>query len=82
MGRFLYVYILQSELAPNRFYVGRTEDVRTRLAQHNARHIAHTTKWKPWRIKSYFALSNKQRALDLERYLKSASGRAFAKKRL
>ncbi|PYI87846.1 MAG: excinuclease ABC subunit C [Verrucomicrobia bacterium] len=73
---------MADEVAPDRFYVGRTQDLRTRFAQHNAGRIFHTTKWKPWRIKSYLALSNKERALHLERYFKSASGRAFAKKRL
>jgi putative endonuclease len=82
MGAFTYVYILQSETYPNRFYVGQTQDLRARMAQHNAGRIRHTTKWKPWRIKSYVGLSDKQRALALEHYFKSASGRAFAKRRL
>jgi hypothetical protein len=33
-------------------------------------------------VKSYFAFSDEQRAVEFERYLKTASGRAFAKKRL
>ena len=82
MRVFTYVYILQSEAYPDRFYVGQTQDLRARLAQHNAGRIRHTTKWMPWRIKSYVALSDRQRALALEHYLKSASGRAFVKKRL
>ena len=82
MGRFTYVYILQSEVDPDRFYVGQTQNLRTRLAQHNAGRVPHTTKWKPWQIKSYVAISDKQRAQALEHYLKSASGRAFAKRRL
>jgi len=82
MGAFTYVYILQSEICSDRFYVGQTQDLLVRLAQHNAGRIPHATKWKPWRIKSYAALSDKQRARALEHYLKSASGRAFAKKRL
>jgi GIY-YIG catalytic domain len=36
MGAFTYVYILQSETYPDRFYVGQTQDLRTRLVQHNA----------------------------------------------
>jgi hypothetical protein len=54
MGAFTYVYILQSETCPDRFYVGQTHDLRVRLVQHNAGRIRHTTKWKPWRIKSLF----------------------------
>jgi predicted GIY-YIG superfamily endonuclease len=82
MKIFTYVYILQSEAYPDRFYTGRTANLRTRTALHNAGRVRHTAKWKPWRIKTYIALSDPERAIALEQYLKSASGRAFAKKRL
>jgi len=82
MSQFTYVYILQSEVDPDRFYVGCTRDLRERLRRHNAGKVPHTAKWKPWRIKTYIALSDEARARALEQYLKSASGRAFAKKRL
>jgi predicted GIY-YIG superfamily endonuclease len=82
MGRFVYVYILQSEVNPARFYTGRTLDLRVRLRRHNEGHVIHTRKWKPWRIRTYVALSDAQRTIVLERYLKSASGRAFIKRRL
>jgi len=80
--KFSYVYILQSESDPRRFYSGLTDDLRARLKKHNAGEVIHTAKWKPWRIKTALAFSDRQRAADFERYLKSASGRAFAKKRL
>jgi hypothetical protein len=32
---FHYVYILQSELGPERFYVGLTDDLHARLRKHN-----------------------------------------------
>ena len=82
MGRFTYIYVLQSEIDPSRFYTGSTRDLRERLVRHNSGKVAHTAKWKPWRIKTYIALSDVQRAAEFERYLKSASGRAFLKKRL
>ena len=82
MGSFAYVYILQSENDPKRFYTGCTRDLRKRLARHNSGGVAHTSKWKPWRIKTYIAFSGSSRAKDFESYLKSASGRAFLKKRL
>ena len=82
MGRFIYLYILQSEACPDRFYLGRTLDLRARLHRHNTGQVPHTAKWKPWRIKTYLAVSDGKRATALERYLKSASGRAFIKKRL
>jgi putative endonuclease len=77
-----YVYILRSLSEPDRHYVGCTEDLRDRLSRHNAGEVPHTAKHLPWEIKSYVALQDRAQAFALERYLKSASGRAFAKKRL
>ena len=82
MGSFTYVYVLQSDVDPSRFYTGCTNDLRTRLIRHNQGEVPHTSKWKPWRIKTYIALSDRERARSFERYLKSGSGRAFLKKRL
>jgi putative endonuclease len=82
MRRFTYVYILQSETDPRHFYTGRTDDLRRRLLHHNVGKVRHRAKWKPWRIKAYVAFSHPKRVIEFERYLKSASGRAFVKKRL
>ena len=80
--QFYYVYILQSEAVRETFYVGFTEDLRTRLKTHNSGQVPHTAKYLPWRIKTAVAFTDRERAADFERYLKSASGRPFAKKRL
>jgi putative endonuclease len=77
-----YVYILQSEIDEKRFYTGLTDDLRKRLKNHNAGRVLHTTKWKPWRLKTYIAFPDRSQAAGFEQYLKSASGRAFARKRL
>jgi putative endonuclease len=82
MARFFYVYILQSELDPERFYTGLADDLPKRLKDHNSGRVLHTAKWKPWRLKTYTAFDNRTRASQFERYLKSSSGRAFLKKRL
>ncbi len=79
---FTYVYILQSEAGLARFYTGLTDDLKDRLRRHNAGEVPHTAKFKPWRIKTAIAFGDRQRASAFEKYLKSASGRAFAKKRL
>src|SRR5262249_53424606 len=52
------------------------------FAAHNAGKSPHTAKFRPWRLVTYIAFSDERKAIDFERYLKSASGRAFAKKRL
>jgi putative endonuclease len=77
-----YVYVLRSIVCPDRHYTGVTEDLRTRLAKHNAGEVPHTSKYKPWQLRTYVAFSDEKQAFAFERYLKSASGRAFAKKRL
>jgi putative endonuclease len=82
MNQFVYVYILQSEAIPDHFYVGCARDLKERLRRHNSGEVSHTAKWKPWRVKTYVAFSHEGRARDFEQYLKSSSGRAFAKKRL
>ncbi|BAL06026.1 hypothetical protein BJA01nite_27580 [Bradyrhizobium japonicum] len=75
-----YVYILES-LDSLHFYVGITDDLRARLTKHNAGEVPHTSKFGPWRLKTYIAFSNEKQAVAFEKYLKSASGRAFAKRR-
>jgi predicted GIY-YIG superfamily endonuclease len=82
MDTFYYVYILESQTNPGHFYTGYTQDLKARLSKHNQGGCPHTVKYRPWRIKTSIAFSDKEKALAFERYLKSASGRAFAKKRL
>ena len=76
------VYILRSILDFDRFYVGFTNDLRTRLEKHNAGEVLHTSKYAPWAIKTYVAFTDEKRAMAFEKYLKSGSGRAFAKEHL
>ncbi len=75
-----YVYILESENSAH-FYVGVTDDVQARVKAHNAGDATHTAKFRPWRIRTFVAFTDEGRAFAFERYLKSGSGRAFAKKR-
>lgn len=39
---FFYIYILQSEVAEETFYIGFTEDLQARLRTHNAGQVFHT----------------------------------------
>jgi predicted GIY-YIG superfamily endonuclease len=64
------------------FYIGATRDLRARLQKHNAGEVSHTSKYSPWAIKTYIAFTDEERAFAFEKYLKSASGRAFAKRHL
>jgi putative endonuclease len=76
-----YVYILES-LDSEHFYVGIADDVHARAAKHNAGEVPHTSNFGPWHLKTYVAFTDESQAFAFERYLQSASGRAFAKKRL
>ena len=82
MNEFEYVYILESLAPTGGFYVGLTDDLTVRLGKHNLGGVTHTAKSKPWRIKTAIAFRDRKRAAAFENYLKSPSGRAFAKKRL
>lgn len=77
---FHYVYILVSEANPDRRYIGSTSDLDARLAAHNAGKVNHTSKYKPWRVEIAVAMRGKEKASALERYLKSGSGREFARR--
>lgn len=77
-----YVYILRSLQHLEHYYIDVTGDIRFRLKKHNAGEVSHTSKYAPWAIKTYVAFSDEKRAFAFEKYLKSPSGRAFAKKRL
>ena len=79
---FWYVYILESLVDAARHYTGITGDLAQRLKAHNAGQSLHTAKFKPRRIKTAIAFSDHTSAVRFEAYLKSPSGRAFAKKRL
>lgn len=57
-----------------------TEDLAERLKAHNAHKTTHTSKFAPWRIETAVAFRDKFKAIAFEKYLKSQSGRAFAKK--
>jgi putative endonuclease len=77
-----YVYLLESVDSSDQRYVGITSDLRRRLADHNEGKSPHTSKYAPWKLVTYVAFSSEDKARSFERYLKSGSGHAFARKRL
>jgi putative endonuclease len=76
------VYILNSDADPTRYYTGRTSNLPGRLAAHNAGRVPHTSSGKPWIIDVVIEFSDERRAVAFEKYLKSGSGGAFAKRHL
>ncbi len=75
-----YVYILVSAENLSKHYTGRTTDLRHRLAEHNRGQCSHTSKFRPWRIETAIVFQSEQKAIQFEKYLKSGSGREFARR--
>lgn len=74
------VYVLKNTGQPPRYYVGLTSDARDRLNDHNAGRCPHTARYRPWQLHVVIELPDEQRAIKFERYLKSGSGREFARR--
>jgi putative endonuclease len=80
MKRFFHVYILVSEKDETVHYTGVTQNVRERLRYHNRGACSHSSKYRPWRLETAIAFSSETKAHAFERYLKSGSGREFARR--
>jgi putative endonuclease len=76
------VYVLKNETDPVRYYTGLTSNLAARLAAHNAGRCPHTASGKPWTVDVTVEFSDERRAVAFERYLKSGSGVAFAKRHI
>ena len=81
-GLGYYVYLIKSLSAQRERYVGMTTNLEQRLREHNIASSSHTSKFKPWKLTTYVAFTDRAKAEAFERYLKSGSGHAFARKRL
>lgn len=75
-----FVYILRSVNSPERHYVGPTDNVPERLAAHNQHGTTHSAKHRPWQLVAAIEFADAATAIRFERYLKTGSGRAFAKR--
>jgi predicted GIY-YIG superfamily endonuclease len=75
-----FVYILKSLAAPDQYYVGLTSNVGQRLRAHNEGLSPHTSRHRPWRTLVVIEFDDEVPARDFERYLKTGSGREFARR--
>ena len=74
-----YVYSLKCK---DGFYVGCTDNIEERIIRHEKGYVPATENRLPVKLEFYFAIEDKYKAFELEKYLKSGSGRAFIKKHL
>ena len=75
-----FVYILRSDVDPNRHYTGITSDVEARLHWHNSGPSGATIHDRPWSLVVALEFADATLADRFERYLKTGSGRAFARR--
>lgn len=76
-----YAYIIKATESEN-YYVGYTNNLSSRLKQHNSGTSFHTKKYEKWELIFYAVFVDKIKAIEFEKYLKSHSGRIFMRKRL
>ena len=70
-----YVYILKCKNGD--YYKGCTSNLNERLDQHQKGKVESTRNNLPVKLVVYVTFTNKYKAYDFEKYLKSGSGRAF-----
>ena len=75
-----FVYIIKSTTTPDEYYVGVTSNVELRLRDHNDGLSRHTSRHRPWRTLVVIEFDEEEPALRFERYLKTGSGREFARR--
>jgi len=78
--RMKYVYLIESLSNPNKRYTGITSNLNNRVKEHNAGKLPNTAKFKPWKVVVAIRFAEDSRANTFEKYLKSGSGHAFAKR--
>jgi predicted GIY-YIG superfamily endonuclease len=76
-----YVYILRSRI-DNNLYIGSTNNIGRRLSEHNSGKVDSTKSRLPFSLEAYVAVRDKAKAIELERYFKTGSGRALLQKRI
>ena len=75
----MFVYVLQSLQDSSRFYTGKSREPHERLKEHNRGKCRYTSGFRPWKLIVHMWFESDSKADAFERYLKSGSGRAFAK---
>ena len=76
-----FVYILRS-LKDKNHYIGSTNDIQRRLIEHNSGNVDSTKHRIPFTLEAYVALKDKTKAIELEQYFKTGSGKAILQKRI
>jgi putative endonuclease len=76
-----FVYILRS-LKDKDLYIGSTNNIPFRLSEHNSAKVDSTKHRIPFALEAYVAVKDKSKAIELEQYFKTGSGKAILQKRI
>lgn len=76
-----YLYVIES-IKEQLLYIGITDDIKRRIWSHNKKLNISTKAYAPYKLLFFAGFPDKSKAAKFEKYLKTASGRAFLKKRL
>ena len=74
------VYILKC--ADGQYYTGCTSNLESRIERHQTGQVPATQERRPVTLITLITFSEKQKAFNFEKYLKTGSGRAVMSKRL
>lgn len=75
-----YTYLLR--LSNGDYYAGSSDNLQTRIKDHNEGKNISTKPFRPVKLIYYCAFPTKNQAIKFEMYLKTGSGKAFRNKRL
>jgi len=75
-----YVYLIKSK-TDGKIYAGFTTNIDNRMEQHNSGNSGYTKGKGIWELVWYSSFETRDKALAFEKYIKSGSGYAFARKR-
>jgi putative endonuclease len=76
-----YTYVLHSDKF-DRFYVGHTQNLESRLDEHNTGRTKSTKFYAPWRLVYFEKFSTRDEAIEREKYFKTGSGRKYYKSKI
>ena len=71
-----FTYILFSEKT-NKYYIGYTSNINTRLDKHNLGGTTSTRSGRPWKLMYYETYSNKTEAIKREKEIKNKKSRKY-----
>ncbi|MDD3086739.1 MAG: GIY-YIG nuclease family protein [Patescibacteria group bacterium] len=78
---FYFTYVLQSD-EDKKHYVGWTDDLESRINEHNSGKVKSTSPRKPFKLVYFEACESKSKAIKREKYFKTGFGRRFLTNRI